>query len=233
MTKSTRVLRADGEATYKRILESAGELFATSGFAETSNKAIAAKARVDLASINYHFGSRGGLYQAVLAEAHRRLISMESLQEVSAANLSARDKLKRVIEGVVEAAVGQQGWHSRVLVRELMSPTSHLQVLQQSEVFPKFQVVLGILSEITSIRPDDPALFRCAISIMAPCAMLLVAGRNVPAIAEAVSRTPRETLVAHLYHFAIGGLKAIGQEHKKHALCNAAQQERHVCAQAK
>ncbi|HOA63017.1 MAG: CerR family C-terminal domain-containing protein [Verrucomicrobia bacterium] len=215
-TKKSRVFRIDGEATHKRILETAGELFAAFGFAETSNKAIAAKAGVDLASINYHFGSRGGLYQAVLAEAHRRLISMESLQEVTAADLPARDKLKRVIEGIVEAAVGQQGWHSRVLVRELMSPTSHLQVLQQNEVLPKFKVVLGILREITSIPPDDPALFRCAVSVMAPCAMMLVAGRNVPAVVEAVSSTPREALVAHLYHFAIGGLNAIGQEHKKH-----------------
>jgi hypothetical protein len=75
---------------------------------------------------------------------------------------------------------------------------------------------LGIISEITSIPPDDPALFRCAISVAAPCAMMLVVGRNVPAVAEAVSSTPREALAAHLYHFAIGGLKAIGQEHKKH-----------------
>ncbi len=64
MNKTPRALRTDGEATYNRILETAGKLFATSGFAETSSKAIAAKAEVDLASINYHFGSRSGLYQA-------------------------------------------------------------------------------------------------------------------------------------------------------------------------
>jgi AcrR family transcriptional regulator len=216
MNKTPRALRTDGEATYNRILETAGKLFATSGFAETSSKAIAAKAEVDLASISYHFGSRSGLYQAVLAEAHRRLISMEVLQELTAANLPARDKLKKVIEGMVEAAAGQKGWHTRVLGRELLSPSSHLQVLQQNEVFPKFRLILGIISEITSIPPDDPALFRCAISVAAPCAMMLVVGRNVPAVAEAVSSTPREALAAHLYHFAIGGLKAIGQEHKKH-----------------
>lgn len=214
--KSTRVLRTDGEATYKRILETAGELFAESGFAESSSKAIAAKAEVDLASINYHFGSRSGLYQAVLAEAHRRFISMDALQKLSAAKLPARAKLKKVIEGMVEAAVSEQGWHTRVLVRELLSPSSHLQVLQQNEVFPKFRLILAILSEITSIPPDDPALFRCVVSVAAPCAMFLVVGRNIPAIAETVSSTPHDVLTAHLYHFAIGGLKAIGQEHRKH-----------------
>lgn len=213
MKKTPRVLRADGEATCRRILETAGKLIAASGFAETSSKTIATKAGVDLASINYHFGSRGGLYQAVLAEAHRRLISMEALQELTAANLPARSKLKKVIEGMVEAAAGQKGWHPRVLGRELLSPSSHFQTLQQDEIFPKFRLIVGIISEITSIPPDDPALFRCVISIVAPCAMMLVVGRNVPAVAEAVSRTPREDLAAHLYHFAIGGLKAIGREY--------------------
>lgn len=213
MSKIHRALRTDGEATRKRILETAGELFAVSGFAETSNKAIAAQAGVDLASINYHFGNRGGLYQAVLAEAHCRFISIEVLQEANAADLPPRDKLKKLIGDLVEGAARHQGWHSRVLGRELMSPSSHLQVLQQNEVFPKFRVIVGILSEITSIPPDDPTLFRCALSIAAPCVMLLLVGRNVSAVDKVVSSVPREVLAAHLYHFAIGGLEAVAREH--------------------
>ncbi|MFO1439399.1 MAG: CerR family C-terminal domain-containing protein [Verrucomicrobiaceae bacterium] len=216
-TQAPRASRTDGEATSTRILETAGELFAASGFAETSSKAIAAQSGVDLASINYHFGSRGGLYQAVLAEAHRHFISMETLEELSAAKLPARDKLKKIIAGMVVAATSKQSWHIRVLGRELMSPTSHLQILQQNEIFPKFRVVIGILSEITAIPPDDPALFRCAISVAAPCAMMLVVGRNAPFLADAIDRTPPETLAAHLFDFAIGGLKAIGQKHPKPA----------------
>lgn len=210
-----RALRADGRATRRRILETAGVLFAKSGFAETSNKAIAAKAKVDLASINYHFGSRNGLYRAVLAEAHRHLISTEFLQEISAADLPAHDKLKRVIEGIVDAAADRRGWHTQVLGRELMSPTSHLRTLQDTEVFPKFLALLLILSQIAGIPPTDPALFRCVISVLAPGAMMLVLGRNVPIVAEAVASTSREALVAHLYHFALGGLRAIGEEYRK------------------
>ena len=63
MSKPARGLRSDGEATKTRILEAAGELFAATGYAETSNKDIAARAQVDLASINYHFGNRIDLYR--------------------------------------------------------------------------------------------------------------------------------------------------------------------------
>lgn len=213
MSKAPRVLRADGEATYKRILEAAGELIAASGFAETSNKAIAAHAEVDLASINYHFGSRGGLYEAVLAEAHHRFICIEDLQRIASVDATARGKLKGMIEGLVKGATGHQGWHARVLSRELLSPTSHLRALEQDAILPKLQIVLGILSEITSIPPGDPALLRCLMSVGAPCAMLLVAGQSLSVIAGEVLGGPREVLVDHLYSFAISGLEAVGRDY--------------------
>src|SRR5690606_24997759 len=109
----TRTQRADGETTRHRILEAAGELFASAGFGETTSKMIAARAAVDLASINYHFGSRGGLYQAVLVEAHRRLVSIDSLQRLASTDLPARQKLRHLIEGLVESTTAEQGWHAR------------------------------------------------------------------------------------------------------------------------
>ncbi len=213
MSKTARTQRTDGEATYNRILEAAGELFASTGFAETTNKMIAARAEVDLASINYHFGSRSGLYQAVLVDAHRRLVSVDSLQQLVATNMSARQKLKRLIEGLVVGATSTQDWHARVLSREFLSPTSHLQALQKTEIPVKLPLVLEILGEITAIPPGDAALLRCLISVMAPCAMLLVVGPNVFSFADEIHRMPREVLVEHLYSFAIAGLEAIGRQH--------------------
>ena len=212
MSKTERTQRTDGGVTYNRILEAAGALFAFTGFAETTNKMIAARAEVDLASINYHFGSRNGLYQAVLVEAHRRLVSVESLQQLVAADLTARAKLKKLIEGLVESATADQGWHAKVLSREFLSPTSHLQALVNTEIPAKLPFALSILGEITAIPPGDPSLLRCFISVVAPCAMLLVVGPNVSPFADQIHRMSREALVEHLYGFAIGGLEAIGQD---------------------
>ena len=213
MKNEQRTRRIDGGVTYNRILEAAGELFATIGFAETTNKMIAARAEVDLASINYHFGSRNGLYQAVLVEAHRRLVSVDSLQQIVAASLSAREKLKRLIEGLVKNATVDQSWHVTVLSREFLSPTSHMQALQKTEIPAKLHFVLEILSELTAIPTDDPALLRCLISVMAPCAMLLVVGPNISPLADELHRMPRKVLVEHLFSFAIAGLEVIGRNH--------------------
>ncbi|UCA44930.1 TetR/AcrR family transcriptional regulator [Pseudochrobactrum sp. XF203] len=210
MSKTSRVLRTDGEATYNRILDVAGCLFASAGFAETTNKMIATQAEVDLASINYHFGSRNGLYQAVLVEAHQRLLSIERLQQLISTPLPARDKLRQLIQHLVQSTIGEQGWHATVLSREFLAPSSHLQSLQQTEIPAKLPFILNILSEITSIPVEEPALLRCLVSVVAPCAMLLVVGPNVSPIAAEIHRMSQQDLIEHLYNFAIGGLEAVG-----------------------
>ncbi len=52
-------------STVERILDSAEILFAEHGFAETSLRAITSDAKVNLAAVNYHFGSKKELIQAV------------------------------------------------------------------------------------------------------------------------------------------------------------------------
>lgn len=53
--------------TVERILDAAEQLFAEKGFAETSLRLITSKAGVNLAAVNYHFGSKKALIQAVFS----------------------------------------------------------------------------------------------------------------------------------------------------------------------
>ena len=218
MNKPARGLRSDGEATRTRILEAAGELFAVTGYAETANKTIAAQAQVDLASINYHFGNRSGLYQAVLAESHGQLLNMNALQQLVGSELPPASKLRLLIEKLVERAMQEpQAWQLRVLAREVLAPTSHLQILFQDEALPKVLLLKRMLGEITRIPVEDPALTRCLLNVIAPCLMLLVGGRSFPGPLQEVLQMPSQTIARHLYHFAMGGLEAISREYEEQA----------------
>jgi AcrR family transcriptional regulator len=53
-------------STQHKILDAAQSLFADSGFNDTSLRQITSTAEVNLASVNYHFGSKKELIQAVL-----------------------------------------------------------------------------------------------------------------------------------------------------------------------
>jgi len=60
--------------TKTKILNAAELLFAQSGFAETSMRAITNKAGVNLAAVNYHFGSKKALTIAVLDRYMKQLM---------------------------------------------------------------------------------------------------------------------------------------------------------------
>ena len=52
--------------TPERILEAAGEIFGREGFKAATIRRIAETANANVASINYHFRDKEGLYAAVL-----------------------------------------------------------------------------------------------------------------------------------------------------------------------
>ncbi len=209
----SRSPRADGEATRSRILQTAGELFARDGYAATPNKAIAAHAGVDLASINYHFGSRSGLYQAVLIEAHHRMMDANTLQRLAQSALPPEEKLYRLIDWIVPGHPGQQdaatSWPLAVLANEVLAPSPHMEALYQSAVVPKAAHVLDILSQVSGIGLQEPALLRCVVSVIAPCLLLVLSQRGLPSPARAVLHQPRADVVAHLHRFALAGLAAV------------------------
>lgn len=211
MSKTRKVSRVDGDATKARILEGAGDLFARQGFAETTGKAIAEQAGVDLASINYHYGSCSGLYQAVLAEAHRRVVSLADLSLLAERDLAPSDRLLALLEGIVGSVTRAEGWHVRVLARELGSPSSHLQALFTDEIAPKLSYVVDIISAVTGLPQDDPAVLRCLLSVGAPCLMLLI-GSNLPGPLQMIAQMPQHELVRHLHSYAMAGLLDVAKQ---------------------
>jgi len=65
-------------ATRRRILKAASRVFADQGYEGASVRDIVARADVNQAAINYHFGSKEGLYRAVLEQALAALTNADS-----------------------------------------------------------------------------------------------------------------------------------------------------------
>src|SRR3984957_17181712 len=55
-----------GEDTRRRILETALQVFATEGYEGASTRQLAERAGVNLPAIQYYFGSKEGLFRAVI-----------------------------------------------------------------------------------------------------------------------------------------------------------------------
>lgn len=201
--------RADGEATRVNIIEAAGRLFAERGYADTTSKAICARAKTNIAAVNYYFGSRDGLYLALLREVHTHVMSLAYLRELADSALPAEEKLGVFLEGLVSAVVDTSSWHTRLWAREILTPSPLLSQVMREEAMPKFQVLSGIVAEITGLPPGTPALTCCVLSVLAPCLVLLVLDPEVDSPLRELSDRPAAELAAQMRVLALQGLRAV------------------------
>lgn len=209
-TRAARTARADGDATRLHMIETAGQLFAERGYADTTSKAICARAQANMAAVNYHFGSREGLYLAVLKEVQHRLMSMAFLNQLASQPWPAEQKLVVFLEGLITSVIDRQNWHTRLWAREVLSPSPLLSQLMREETLPKFDVLSMIVGEITGLSSADPALTPCVLNVVAPCLVLLVIDREIETpIQSLFQRSPAE-LARHITAFALAGLRAVG-----------------------
>jgi AcrR family transcriptional regulator len=211
---AARTPRTDGNTTRLHILETAGQLFAERGFAESTSKEICTRAGTNMAAVNYHFGSRDGLYEAVLIEAHRQLVSMDEL--VSLANVPAdpRLKLRGFLTHLIEMGSQPRApWGFRVVLREALSPSPALPVLIRQAVIPKAKLIRGLIGGIMGLPDDHPSVQRAMLFVVLPCIVMTVAPKDLrnevlPALKNA------EGLADDLMRYVFAGLDAIAREAK-------------------
>ncbi|MEH6472863.1 MAG: TetR/AcrR family transcriptional regulator [Halopseudomonas sp.] len=98
---------AASKSTVHRILDTAVELFAEKGFEQTSVRDITQAAGVNLAAINYHFGSRDALIHAVaeryLTPLCRDMERQLDDHEASDVELTLEDLLELLISSMLKA----------------------------------------------------------------------------------------------------------------------------------
>lgn len=91
-------------STKDRILHAAEELFAQQGFASTSLRQVTSRADVNIAAVNYHFGSKDNLVNEVF----RRRMDEMSAQRLLALKLAVDTRpgeLEPILSAFVEPAL--------------------------------------------------------------------------------------------------------------------------------
>ncbi len=94
----------DGRAaglTKERLLVVAGELFADRGFDSVSLRMITERANVNLASVNYHFGSKEELIGAVVDDIVRP-VNERRLSLLSLIDYTTQDPIRKIIHAFID-----------------------------------------------------------------------------------------------------------------------------------
>lgn len=200
--------------TRARLIEAAGQLFAELGVDRVTGQQICHRAAVHSAAIVYHFGGMAGLYPAVLAEAQRRLLTTEALSAAVESESDPRRKLRAFIGQIVQrlASPVSESWAARLFGREFVAPSAIYGPTHDRILAERSAILRGIIASLCALPPQDPAVARAAISIMAPCAVMLVFNRRkmsrlVPGVELTATAAP--LITRHLTTFALGGLKGL------------------------
>lgn len=128
----------------QHILEHALELFAEKGFEGTSIRDLAARADVNVAMVNYYFGSKEKLFEQLVA--HKAAYARVALEELANnPNYSEIEKVDMIIDNHIKKLFGNRKFH-RVLHQELM--LSQRETLQQAIVeiiYPNSLIMRGVI----------------------------------------------------------------------------------------
>lgn len=101
-----------------QILETAEQLFSTTGFNGTSVRDIAQKANVNLAMISYYFGSKENLLEAIFDYRSADIqVQLAALQ--SNTTMEPLQKIEKMIDAYVDRIMSMQCFH-RIMMREQM-----------------------------------------------------------------------------------------------------------------
>ncbi|MCR6474863.1 CerR family C-terminal domain-containing protein [Variovorax sp. ZS18.2.2] len=209
-----RTQRTDGNTTRLHILETAGQLFAERGFADATSKEICTRAGTNMAAINYHFNGRDGLYEAVLIEAHRQVVSIDELASLASASSDPRLKLRAFLTHLIEMGSQPRApWGFRVVLREALSPSPALPMMIKRAVLPKAKLLRGLLGAIVGLPDDHPAVQRALLFTVLPCIVMMVAPKDLSnKVLPALKDT--QALADDLMRYVFAGLDAVAKEAK-------------------
>ena len=128
------------------IIDVAIELFSKNGFEGTSMRDLASAAEVNIAMINYYFGSKEKLFEAIVEGRSEK--SRKELEELAQDDtLTSFEKMERVIEMQVDKVLQKRHFH-KVLQNEVMLNKRPELNIAIGNIFKRNSVLLrGIIEE--------------------------------------------------------------------------------------
>lgn len=206
-----------GADTKEQILNAAEELFARHGYAGTSMRAITKAAGVNLAAVNYHFGTKEKLLSAVVLRrvdpiSQARLHSLDELESAAAGEpLPLESVLRAFIIPVfsIGAAGGKPGSEAflRLIGRLYSEPVESLTAIlaeRLGEVARRFSAAFGrTLPELALVD----LVWRMEFVIGMLCHILMAGDRLALLTGGVCDMSDVDELTDRLVEFAAAGMR--------------------------
>ena len=200
--------------TRDRLLDTAGQVFAETGFQAAKIRDICARAGVNLAAVNYHFGDKLGLYKEVLRHAACAVGSVAAFNPVLA-GATPEAKLRLFVHGLLSHMYGadRPAWPVRLMTHELAQPTPAFPGVVDQIIRPRHDAIRALVGSIIGRPADDRTTRLCTQSVMGQI-IIYAHGREVlKHLWPDLKFTPEtlDEIAGHIAAFSYAALKSFGR----------------------
>lgn len=209
MNQSIETSTETGAATRADLVAAGRKLFASKGFDGTSVRALTKEAGTNLGAVTYHFGSKRGLYTAVLEDGVRPLAAR--VKRAASGPGTARERMLAVVEAYF-AHLTEHPDLPHLMLQEVAAgkepPAVIVEIIQSvKETIARLQLE-GV--EDGSVRPGHPVLTALSV-VSQPVYLTLVSPllRRVGGI-DLAEPEVRRAAVDHTLAFVDAALKPGG-----------------------
>ncbi len=204
----TTAMAATDTTTRERILRAAEEVFAQSGFHNATVREICGNADVNVASVNYYFGSKEKLYEAVCRRAcgdHSRFCLPDEADP--------RERLRAYIGCFLTNILrpDRTSHSDMILTREVNEPSPVLTVIIDDLFKSRFQQLYVIVRDLLGDAADDTTARRCCLSIIGQCLHYRHARHIITRLNPFQKYDSRgiAEIIDHVTEFSLGALETI------------------------
>ncbi|WP_319468391.1 TetR family transcriptional regulator [uncultured Pseudodesulfovibrio sp.] len=205
------------EGTRERILRAASNVFCEKGFEKTTVRDICTEANANVAAVNYHFGDKKKLYQAVLTRWMEECIQDGQHTCGVTPETSPEERLRIYIR----AELNYLGTHydtddivlkrSRLLLREI-TRDDHDPMTFQSHLEHEARILHPIIRELVGELKDEDSFAQACIASTGMLTHDFIMSIHDPT-QRLQSDEQIEARADFLTAYALGGLKAIKEKY--------------------
>ncbi len=155
------------EQTRTRLIEAAREVFSACGFQKATVREICRRAEANVTAVNYHFGSKDGLFIEAL--------NFSGLKALQSANMTAdicpEKRLRLFIHDFMLMLLDENNATSqcRLMARELADPTPVLDKIVTEAIAPLHEFLGHLVFEIVGDAVSETDRRRCMYSLFGQC----------------------------------------------------------------
>jgi TetR/AcrR family transcriptional regulator, regulator of cefoperazone and chloramphenicol sensitivity len=210
----------------RRLLKAAVRLFADAGLEATSVRELAREARVNIAAVNYYFGSKENLYLEVFREQCRKMRQRNRDFEVLVQQggrpltaVEAAEAIRRFIAATMDSLLGSRESERLfgLMLREMSQPTAAMEMVLSEIVGPRHRTLVSLIEKVCPALTGRPEATLHALSIIGQCLYYRLCSPVALRLIKRRSMTPSlvEALAQHIADFSLRALERAGDETRR------------------